>query len=151
MKRLILGIVTCLALIGQVQALTIDARVGNLNDPKVCANIRRADAEARLHITDSETVFNNLYEQRPKKNRLPKGISQTGNTLVITAPNLPPLKFKGAYFPPGKNGGESDEEYYVYVHAFEKYHLIAVEYAHDSYDYVLVDKTTLKLFMVDRS
>lgn len=146
--RYILAAWLCtLCLASPLHAQTFDGRKGYIFDQPYVTRITEAAAAALVPLPDAGDAFWKLYEAKRPPQPLPTGVKQQRGALVFELPGKPRLSLK-SYVYTGKDDA-GDSQRFAYVSDLGRYHLAVVEFDHDRPCFLLVDKSTLKLYFVD--
>jgi hypothetical protein len=135
-----------LAISNYAYAQDFDAQNGYIFNQGYVTRITESDASALLKIEDAGDVFWNLYDKKGKTTTLANGVKKSSDKLIFKAAGKPDLSLKSYVY---KGKGDGDSQRFSYVSELGKYHLVVVEFDHDRPCFILVHKSTLKVYFVD--
>lgn len=124
-----------------------DGREGYIFDQSYVTRITESKASALLEIKDASDLFWKLYKKKGKTTALPKGVKKSADNLSFEVSGKPGLSLKSFVY---KGTGDSgDSQRFSHLGESGKYHLVVVEFDHDSPGFILVDRYTLKVYFVN--
>lgn len=147
MKPIVVIGIVLLAISSRAYPQNFDGRQDYIFDQSYVTRITEYQASALLGVEDAGDLFWKLYKKRGQTTALPKGVKQSADKLTLEVAGKPVLSLKSFHYKGTDDSGGS--QVFSYLGESRKYHLVVVEFSHDSPGFILVDRHSLKVYFVN--